>query len=260
MYLDLNQKTDYYGGAYKRFVKGEYHVTRFNRTDILILMLGGTLYFSEDGREVTVSRGEYYIQQDKLHQTSSRPSDDAYYIYLDFKGVWCESGMYGLPLRGSFDIEKIYRLADHLCRVSQSRNQPLLSNAKVFYEILEILFYDNRRLDDRLLMAGKIHEYISENCTKPIDITAVAERFSYTPDYVIRVFKRAYGITPHNYLTNCRIEYAKLLLLNTDRPIAEVAETCGYTDFTTFFRAFRARTKRSPKEWRNEQRSCDNIV
>lgn len=251
MFLDLNKKIEYIGGAYKRFVKDELHVTRYSRTDILILMLDGTLYFTEDGKEIAVSRGEYYVQRNGLFQSSTRPSDDAYYIYLDFRGEWSEDGIYGLPPSGSFDIEKIYRLADSLCRAAQSRDQPLVITARIFFEILEQLYSDNKRVDDRLLVAVKIHGYISENCTKPIDITAVAERFSYTPDYVIRVFKRAYGVTPHSYLTSCRIEYAKLLLLNTNRPVGEIAEECGYAEFTTFFRAFRTHTGVSPKAWRN---------
>ena len=255
MLIDLNKSVEYLGGAYKRFVKDEMHITRYGRTDILLLMLGGTLHFTEDGREVSVSRGEYYIQRKGLFQTSSRPSGDAYYIYLDFNGVWCDDGIFGLPVRGSFDIEKIYRNADLLCRANQSRNLPLVSTSRVFYEILEQLFSDNRSVDDRLMTAVKIHDYISENCTKPIDVSSLAERFSYTPDYVIRVFKRAYGVTPYSYLTSCRVEYAKLLLLNTDRPVGEISEACGYGEFTTFFRAFRAHTGMSPKFWRNVRRS-----
>ena len=239
----------------KVFKSDELHVTRRHKRSVLILMTSGILRFREDGKDVELHRGEYYIQRKGLFQTSSRPSGDAYYIYLDFNGVWCDDGIFGLPVRGSFDIEKIYRNADLLCRANQSRNLPLVSTSRVFYEILEQLFSDNRSVDDRLMTAVKIHDYISENCTNPIDVSSLAERFSYTPDYVIRVFKRAYGVTPYSYLTSCRVEYAKLLLLNTDRPVGEISEACGYGEFTTFFRAFRAHTGMSPKSWRSAKRS-----
>lgn len=252
--LDLNQKIDYLGGDYKRFSAGEYHVTRYSLTDILILMLDGTLYFSEDGREVAVSKGEYYLQRQGLYQSSCRPSDDAYYIYLDFRGKWSEEGIYGMPVRGNFDIEKIYRTADYLCKSAKLRNQPLVNTARAFYEILGLLFGDNRTLDDGLMTAEKIHHYISENFLGAVDVSLLAEHFSYSADYVIRIFKRAYGITPHAYLTSCRAEYAKMLLLNTDRPVGEIAEECGYAEFTSFYRAFRGCTGMSPREWRSDKR------
>lgn len=250
MYLDLNQNVEFYVGNYKRFQKDEFHVTRVSREDILILMLDGRLYFTEDGKETEVGKGEYYLQRSGLLQSALRPSSDAYYIYCHFKGAWCEEGIHGLPQRGSFDIEKIYQTADSLCRAVRAKNQPRIIISRMFYQILEELLNENRRLDDGLLVAEKIHRYISANYTERLEISGLAEHFSYSSDYVIRVFKRAYGMTPHSYITACRIEYAKLLLSTTDRPIGEVAEICGYSDFTTFYRAFRARTDRSPKEWR----------
>ena len=250
MYLDLNKNANYIFGGYKRFTKGELHVTRLSREDILLLMLDGTLYFTENGEEVSVTRGEYYVQKAGVEQSAIRPSDDAYYIYFHFKGSWCDDGIHVLPQRGNFDIEKIYRLADRLYRASLSRGEPFMTVTRIFYQIFELLLQDNRQLDDGLLVAEKIQKYISENYTSKIAVSEIAEHFSYSPDYIIRVFKRAYQITPHQYLTVCRIEYAKALLSTTDRPVSEIAEACGYSDFTTFFRAFRAHALCSPSEWR----------
>ena len=250
MYLDLNKSAELCVGNYKRFQKDELHVTRVSREDILILMLDGSLYFIEGENEIEISRGEYYIQRKGLYQSATRPSSDAYYIYFHFNGSWCDEGIHGLPVRGSFDIEKIYRSADRLCRAVQSKNRPYVSTMRMFYEILEQLLAENKRLDDGLLLAEKIHGYISENYVKKLDVSDIAEHFSYSSDYIIRVFKRAYGITPHSYITSCRIEYAKLLLSTGDRPVGEIAEACGYSDFTTFYRAFRERVGRSPREWR----------
>ena len=260
MYLDLNKRADYVLCGYKRFAKDEFHVTRISREDILILMLDGTLYFTEQGNEVAVKRGEYYIQKVGMEQSATRSSDDAHYIYIHFKGSWCEDGIHVLPTRGSFNIEKIYRTADWLCRASLSRSEPFVSVARAFNQIFEMLLQDNRLLDDGLLVAEKIHKYISENFARAIMVSELAERFSYSPDYVIRVFKRAYQTTPHKYMTLCRIEYAKALLSTTDLPISEVAEACGYADFTTFFRAFRAHTSCSPSDWRSGRQEKSELV
>ena len=251
MYLDLDKPVEFKFSAYKRFAKNELHVTRVSREDILILMLGGTLHFTENGEEKSLSGGEYYVQRKGLLQSAVRPSSDAYYIYFHFFGSWCEGGIHGLPRRGAFDIEKIHRNADRLCQASRSRSLPFVSTTKAFCEILELLLGDNRKLDDALLLAEKIQAYLSENYTRKISVAETAEIFSYSPDYIIRVFKRAYGVTPHSYLTSCRIEHAKLLISTTNRPIGEIAEACGYTDFTTFYRSFCALAGRSPAKWRS---------
>lgn len=253
MYIDLNQKVEYLFGDYKRFAKNEYHVTRLCRDDVLILMLDGKLFFTEDGVESEVDRGEYYIQPSGKQQSALRPSSDAYYIYFHFKGSWCDGGIHGLPQRGKFDIEKIYRAADRICRNRQKHSLPLVGVTRSFCEIFELLLEDNRQQGDGLVLAEKIQGYILENYTGKLDVSELAERFSYSPDYVIRVFKRAYGVTPHSYITSCRIEYAKLLLATTNRPVGEIAEACGYSDFTAFYRSFCANAGSSPTKWRGER-------
>lgn len=254
MYLDLNKSTDYLFGNYKRFTKGERHITRQSREEVLILMLDGTLYFTEDGVEASVSRGEYYVQQGGVLQSAVRSSDDAYYIYFHFKGSWCEGGINALPKRGMFDIEKIYRDADRLCRASRTGSLPLVSVTRAFCEVLERLLEDNRSHGEGLELAEKIHGYLSENYTGRLDVSEIAEHFSYSPDYVIRVFKRAYGVTPHSYVTARRIEYAKLLLATTNHSVGEIAEACGYLDFSAFYRSFCARVGMSPAKWRGGSR------
>lgn len=251
MYLDLNKNANLKFGDYKKFQKDEFHVSRTAREDILILMLGGRLNFTENGKETELESGEYYIQRKGLFQSAAKPSDDAYYIYFHFDGSWCDEGIHGLPTRGSFDVEKIYPIADRLCHALKNKDRPLVSTVRMFYEILENLLKENKLLDNGFLLAERIHEYISEVYTEKAGIADIAKHFSYSPDYVIRSFKRAYGMTPHDYMTSCRIEYAKLLLSTTERRIGDVATACGYSDFTAFYRAFCKNTGRSPKEWRN---------
>lgn len=251
MYLDLDKNVKLKLCNYKKFQKNEFHVTRICRDDVLILMLGGRLNFTENGEETELSSGEYYVQRKGLFQSASRPSDDAYYVYFHFDGCWCDEGIHGLPVRGNFDVEKIYRDADNLCRATKSKDRPLVSMMRMFYGVLEELLEENKQLDKGYLIAERIHGYISENYAENIDVADVAKHFSYSPDYVIRLFKRAYGVTPHSYMTSCRIEYAKLLLSTTQLRVGEISAACGYSDFTTFYRAFHEKTGRSPKEWRN---------
>ena len=65
-------------------------------------------------------------------------------------------------------------------------------------------------------------------------------------------------MTPHAYLTDIRIRYAKRLLCQKETaklPISEVAMFSGYYDPDYFCRVFRAKTGRTPTAY--QQQHCD---
>ncbi|MNO05578.1 Arabinose operon regulatory protein [compost metagenome] len=62
--------------------------------------------------------------------------------------------------------------------------------------------------------------------------------------------KRVYGLTPMEYLTDYRLEQAKLLLLKTEIPVAAVAERTGFENTAYFSRRFTSKVGISPLRYR----------
>ena len=60
--------------AFREFEEGEWHITRKNMEYILIIMVEGKLYFTENGREVELNKDEFYIQRPNIYQSALRPS------------------------------------------------------------------------------------------------------------------------------------------------------------------------------------------
>lgn len=60
------------------------------------------------------------------------------------------------------------------------------------------------------------------------------------------VFRQSLAITPHQYITQQRMEKAKTLLVHTDLPIRLVAEQVGYHDLSAFSRRFSIYYGQSP--------------
>ena len=54
-------------------------------------------------------------------------------------------------------------------------------------------------------LCAKIAQYLEINLTEQISLTALAQRFGYTPSYLNRIFKKEYGVSPLQYLTDLRI-------------------------------------------------------
>ncbi|MFZ2029903.1 MAG: helix-turn-helix transcriptional regulator [Vitreimonas sp.] len=65
-----------------------------------------------------------------------------------------------------------------------------------------------------------------------------------------RSFKEAFGAPPHRYLLTRRIERAKALLRDTERPITDIALETGWQSLGTFGRQFRDILGASPSEFR----------
>ena len=66
-----------------------------------------------------------------------------------------------------------------------------------------------------------------------------------------RRFHAAFGIAPSDYLMRWRIQNALSLLKETQLPIHEIAQTCGWTDPNYFSRCIRKATGHSPRHFRN---------
>jgi AraC-like DNA-binding protein len=68
---------------------------------------------------------------------------------------------------------------------------------------------------------------------------------------------RELGTSLSKQITQLRAEEASRQLVDTDHPVAEVAEAVGFTDPTVFSRAFKNWTGKSPRDYRRTQRSIE---
>lgn len=83
-----------------------------------------------------------------------------------------------------------------------------------------------------------------------VRVEELAREADCSVDHFIRLFRRALGVTPGEYLIRLRIEEAKALLTFSSQPISRVAELLGYPDLYSFSRQFKSRTALSPTCYR----------
>jgi AraC-like DNA-binding protein len=80
--------------------------------------------------------------------------------------------------------------------------------------------------------------YIDKNFADKIDLSNIAGEACFSKFHFIRLFKNIYGKTPHHYLTEVRIERAKILL-KENTSIAEVGSGVGFESMTSFTALFK---------------------
>ena len=120
----------------------------------------------------------------------------------------------------------------------------------------------NTLIDDSLKNAreksrGRCSEYaeravelIRQRYSEIITIDDIIADVPMSKHHFIRVFKRIMGTTPYNYLTNYRINSAKIFLRTTDMSVSEIADKCGFSDTSNFITQFKKHTEQKPLEYR----------
>lgn len=70
-----------------------------------------------------------------------------------------------------------------------------------------------------------------------------------------RLFRLNIGFSAHNYLMLRRLSLAKQFLEETDLPVSEIADDCGFEDPNYFARCFRKHAGCAPSAFRNRGHS-----
>ena len=255
MHLDLNYIPRYINSSIKQFSQDERHVSRYNRQNILILVLEGRLCFEEDGEAICLAAGEYYIQAMGHWQTGNLPSMQPRYCFINFSGQFTDCADRALAVRGSFDIPSLEPICQRLCAMQRSLAKStdigmMFEVQRLFFDVLNGLYRGNIDLAQKRSLAERIYDHITEHFAEEISLLSLAERFNYSQDHITRVFKSMYRITPYQYLLQCRVCYSKLLLSSEGMRVSEVAIACGFSDASTFYRAFMKLEGISPAKYR----------
>ena len=92
--------------------------------------------------------------------------------------------------------------------------------------------------------------YIEEHLAEPISLAELAKLVRLSSYYFCRAFKQSFGIPPHRYHINRRIERAKALLANPAQSVTEIGLALGFSETSSFSVAFRRTTGITPTEYR----------
>lgn len=94
-------------------------------------------------------------------------------------------------------------------------------------------------------------EFIHKNLDKDLSLVSLAAVVTMSHYHFARSFKGVMGITPHQYIIQHRMEWAKQLLANTQLSITEITHRVGLSNQSHFTAQFRKVVGISPKRYRD---------
>lgn len=109
----------------------------------------------------------------------------------------------------------------------------------------------------RRIVQGKL--FIDAHFSESINLDCISDEAFLSKFHFIRLFKKAYGKTPHQYLTYVRIERAKQLLRG-DVLVSDVCLAVGFDSVGSFTSLFKKFTGMSPSAYQNRQKSIQEEI
>lgn len=243
----------------------------------LIIVEQGCLFLGEDHKQWEVPSGHTLLLLPDRYHYSVKPCEErTSFVWIHFHtvGEWLEAEgepvyagrdahfrqfltypytirvpQFG-PLPGPFERNG---QAAQLLQLSQDRRSSAVwQQQRIFEEMLRMmdLAQQDAAGSHAVEIAEQTEAYIRNHYTEALTNTVLAEALHFHYNYLTRCMKRVYGLTPMEYLTDYRLEQAKLLLLKTEIPIAAIADRTGFESTAYFSRRFAHKVGISPLRYR----------
>jgi AraC family transcriptional regulator len=147
------------------------------------------------------------------------------------EAVWTALRLY-LELRGGTLTELVV----------ESALYELIGGLRVMHPV------DDEELDSAALV--QVAAVIDRDFAETLSLAGLAGRVGLHPVHLARLFRGRYHRSVGEYLHGRRVQAASQAMLETDRPIAEIAVDCGFFDQSHFTRVFKSVTGATPSEYR----------
>lgn len=121
----------------------------------------------------------------------------------------------------------------------------------VFEKMLDIIF--SAIDENRCYQVGdeqRVLNYIDRNIKGGISLDEAAEYANMSSCYFSKFFKKITGMNFITYVTDCKIEAAQKMLLDTDMPVINIAYELSYSETNYFSKAFKKKVGVTPTEYR----------
>lgn len=142
--------------------------------------------------------------------------------------------------------------------------------SELFFELIDRLLVQQQQTNQQIAKVEKLRpgtraelfsrlarakDFIYSNYHACITIEQMADVACLNQFYFLREFRKLFRQTPHQVLTDRRLEVARLTLLSTSRSVSEICQEVGFSDLASFSKLFKKTVGISPNQFRMTRKS-----
>lgn len=199
---------------------------------------GGDTYFLQEGKR------QYYFSD------SERPWKKLF-INLSGKLVTSLAEAYGISNTSYFPLLDTKSELTRIIELVKNSNDDCTS------ELISIINAIFLKMHNYLQEKSQTHgieaemvDFLNTQITSKFKIELLCRHISKSESQTIRLFKKAYGITPYAYVLAKKVELAKNLLTETNLSVKQISDKLSFTDEYYFSNIFKGKTGSTPTEYR----------
>lgn len=237
-----------------------YHADRTVDFNVLIYVIEGTIYVTEDKTDYAIGSGELLFLKSGVHHFGKHEIPKGtrwYYVHFLFNETYkpndkfCESLM-KLPkelkrLSETYIEKSIAELISY-CGLDDAYKE-WNKNTRLFELLKNIAFYDSiTKIEPSL--SDKICFYLQKNIGLKFSARELEREFYLSYKHMAAQFKKQTGFTMQQYHTQIKMNEACRLLKSTLFSIKEISQKLGYDDMLYFSKCFHRYLGCSPTLYR----------
>lgn len=155
-------------------------------------------------------------------------------------------------------LEYIKKLINSLDKeLNSGKPEALFMAVSYFMQIIGFIArsYTKTAIPEQMdiLYLSEVISYIETNYQHKITIADLARKALMSEITLYRMFKKAFNLSPANYIISVRIARAQEMLINSTLNISEIAVKTGFSDSNYFSRVFKKTTGASPRLYRKQE-------
>jgi AraC-like DNA-binding protein len=258
-------------------------------TEIIIILRGSSLHFVE-GNEYLVSAGDIFVLQGyQSHSFKDASNIEIVNVMFDTKSIpklLDTANIKKIPgYNALFILEPQYRNNHHFRNILHLNRKELAkieiiinsifieqNSMELAYETIiknkleELIIYLSReysKLKSRealsLLRIATVIEFLENNFNENINLENLAVMSNMSVRNFQRIFKKATGQSPIDYLIHIRIQKSKILLSESNLQVADIALQAGFNEYNYFSRKFKKSIGISPLKYRIKFRPIEEL-
>lgn len=261
------------------------HVTwhTHDHFELILALDGATVYEFRDGKTVDINGGQYLVIGPGVShrglQDVRRPTSIVG-LMLDLHVRQATAGspftqgdldwlssQFSSARRSAYPMNaELKSLAKSTARsVSSPTNGTDLEVTKLRWALCGIVLEAARQLatvrtDVQDQTVERAIEFMHARVATPCPIEQMAKALGCSRAKLFDVFKDSTGVTPYDYWLRLRIDRAQHMLLESDRPTADIATDCGFSTSQYFNLVFRKYASMNPNEYRERFQAVETVA